>query len=108
MSYIVTKVAEGYAIITEFKDELVQSECGEYSTFPERQAKRGAVVLLKKPDNWKKGDKLARVKDHRTEKKDKKLIFKVGEKANISLKFTDTLLKKNGVPTDNLYKVVVG
>ena len=108
MSYKTTKVHQNWAIITEFEDELVTSECGEFSTFPEHQAKKGAVVLLTKPANWKKGDKLVRVKDHRTVKRNGKLIFKEGEIANISLKFTDTLLKKNGVPTDNLYKVVVG
>ena len=109
MSYIVTKVEKKWVIVKEFNDELVTSECGEYSSFPETQAKRGTVVLLKKPANWKKGDNLVRVEDHRTEKnKAGELVFKVGEKAKVSLTITDTLIKRNGVPTNNLYKTVVG
>ena len=107
MSYKTTKVHQNWAIVTELEDELVTSECGEFSTYPEQQSKKGAVVLLTKPKGWKKGDKLVRVKDHRTVKRNGKFIFKEGEIANIGLKFTDTLLNKNGVPTDNLYKVVV-
>jgi len=111
MSYIVTKVVKNHVILKEFNDELVQSECGEYSSFAEVQAKRGALVLLKKPANWKPGDKQVRVEDHRTEKNNKgELVFKVGEKAKISLTITDTKIfnMKKGVNYDNLYRVVVG
>lgn len=108
MSFIVTKVSKKWAIIKEFNDELVQSEECEFSSFPEVEAKRGVVTLLKKPANWKPGDKQVAAGDHRTLKNNKKqIIFKVGEVANVSLKITDTKILNNGVPTKNLYKAVL-
>ena len=55
--------------------------------------------------------KQVRVEDHRTEKNKKgELLFKVGEKAKVSLTITDTKIfnMKKGVNYDNLYRVVVG